>query len=59
LELIATENPLSETEIAKLESILAGLRSLYDETDILVEYAAKWVSQNRMPLVMTKPDYER
>jgi len=59
LELIATGNPLSETEIAKLKSILSGLSSLYDETDILVEYAVKWVSQNRMPLVMTKPGYER
>jgi len=59
LELIATGNPLSETEIDKLKSILSGLSSLYDETDILVEYAVKWVSQNRMPIVMAKPDYDR
>lgn len=59
LKLVGTGEPLSETEIAKLKTILSGLTSLYDETDNLAKYAVKWVSQNTTPTVLPKPNYNR
>ena len=59
LKHVATGEPLSESEIAKLSSILRGLESLYDQTDNLAKYAVKWVGLNTMPVGLKKPDYDR
>ncbi len=59
LKYVVTGEPLSESEIAKLSSILKGLESLYDQTDNLAKYAVKWVGQNTMPIGLGKLDYDR
>ena len=59
LKHVATGEPLSESEIAKLSSMLRGLESLYGQTDNLAKYAVIWVGQNTMPIGLGKIDYDR
>jgi len=59
LQYIGRENPLPKDEIEKLKIILSSLDNLYDETDNLIKYAVKWVSQNLMPISLGTTNYNR
>lgn len=59
LKLISTGEPLTIDEIHEVKSVLSSLNNLEGNTYRLAEYAVKWVSKNKTPVIFTEPDYKR
>ncbi len=59
LKLISTGESLFRDEINEVKSILSSLKNLEGNTYRLAEYAVKWVSKNKIPVILSEPEYKR
>lgn len=59
LSLISTGEPLPSSTITKAKSILSSAAKREEKSHLLAKYAVEWVNKNRMPEVLSEPEYKR